>query len=156
MSRTHEETVFEKRPEALTRDSSEGVCPCLWVSGDTANPECTNPLPLKQKITFLTGPSCPAEPTGAVAIHVVTDATILAGTSQVAVGAILSLGTHYRELTKFEKTQKTSIPRKGWRLQGINTNTYSPHVSQVIGVSLGWWDTTPWLLSVSAKHSVLT
>lgn len=38
MSRTQEETVFGKRPEVLTRGSSETVCPCLWVCGDTTNP----------------------------------------------------------------------------------------------------------------------
>lgn len=74
--------------------------------------ECTNPLPLKQEITFLTGFSSPAEPAGAVAIRVVTDATILTGTCQLAVGAILSLGTHYRELTKFEKNQKLAPQEK--------------------------------------------
>lgn len=74
--------------------------------------ECTDALPSKQEITFLTGSSCPAQPAGAVAIHVVTDATVLTGTCQVAVGAILSLGTHYRELTKFEKTQKLAPQEK--------------------------------------------
>lgn len=74
--------------------------------------ECTNPLSLKQEITFLTGSSSPAEPAGAAAIHVVTDATILTGTCQVALGAISSLGTHYRELTKFEKTQKLAPQEK--------------------------------------------
>lgn len=89
--------------------SWEGVylsktCPllCVWSHCELLL-EHTHPLSPKQKITFLTRSSCPAKPASAVAIHVVTDTTVLTGTCQVAVGAISSLGTHYRELTKFEK-----------------------------------------------------
>lgn len=57
----------------------------------------------KQDITFLTRFSCPAKSTSAAAIHVVTDSTVLTAACQAAAGAEPSLGTHYRELTKFGK-----------------------------------------------------
>lgn len=68
----------------------------------------------KEDITFLARFSCPAESTSAAAIHVVTDSIVLTAARQAAAGAEPSLGTHYRELTKFgkKKNNKFSIPPK--------------------------------------------
>lgn len=156
MSSTQEKTDFEKRPEAPARGSSEIVlvCVCLgtlqtpaWVHKSTAT-EAGNHLPHR---IFLSSRArrCSCHPRGHRCHR--SDRYTSGGSWGHTVP-----GDTLQRINKVWKNPKISTPRKGWRWQGINTNTCSPHVSQVIRVSLGWWDTAPWLLLVSPKQSVLT